>query len=85
MARTPIHPGKILADELKEAGLSVKRLADVLAVPPSRVHQILVGKRNVTAETGLRLGESFGCWLISGCICRPLMNLTWRANSRRRG
>ena len=30
MARTPIHPGEILADELEEIGLSAKRLADVI-------------------------------------------------------
>ena len=29
MARTPIHPGEILGDELEEIGLSAKRLADV--------------------------------------------------------
>ncbi len=60
MARTPIHPGEILADELEETGLSAKRLADVLEVPPNRLHQILAGKRNVTADTALRLGQYFG-------------------------
>jgi plasmid maintenance system antidote protein VapI len=29
MARTPIHPGEILSDELEELGLTAKRLADV--------------------------------------------------------
>jgi plasmid maintenance system antidote protein VapI len=36
MARTPIHPGEILGDELEEIGLSAKRLADVIQVPPNR-------------------------------------------------
>jgi len=60
MARTPIHPGEILDDELEEAGLSAKALADVIEVPPNRVYQILSGKRNVTADTELRLGQYFG-------------------------
>jgi antitoxin HigA-1 len=60
MARTPIHPGEILADELEEIGLSAKRLADVIEVPPNRLYQVLAGKRNITADTALRLGQYFG-------------------------
>ena len=60
MARTPIHPGEILADELAETGLSAKKLADVIAVPPNRLYQVLAGKRNITADTALRLGRYFG-------------------------
>lgn len=60
MARTPIHPGEILADELEEIGLSAKRLADLIQVPPNRLYQILAGKRNMTADTALRLSRYFG-------------------------
>jgi addiction module HigA family antidote len=60
MARTPIHPGEILGDELEEIGLSAKKLADVIQVPPNRLYQILAGKRNMTADTALRLGRYFG-------------------------
>jgi antitoxin HigA-1 len=60
MARTPIHPGEVLADELEEIGLSAKRLADVIEVPANRLYQILAGKRNVTADTALRLSQYFG-------------------------
>jgi addiction module HigA family antidote len=60
MARTPIHPGEILADELEETGLSAKKLADVIEVPPNRLYQILAGKRNLTADTALRLSQYFG-------------------------
>ncbi|MGA2600102.1 MAG: HigA family addiction module antitoxin [Bryobacteraceae bacterium] len=60
MARTPIHPGEILGDELEETGLSAKRLADLIQVPPNRMYQILAGKRNMTADTALRLGRYFG-------------------------
>lgn len=60
MARTPIHPGEILGDELEEIGLSAKKLADVIEVPPSRLYQLLAGKRSLTADTALRLGQYFG-------------------------
>jgi len=60
MARTPIHPGEILLDELDEIGLSAKKLADVIQVPPNRLYQLLAGKGNVTADTALRLGQYFG-------------------------
>jgi addiction module HigA family antidote len=60
MPRTPIHPGEILADELQEIGLTAKKLADVLEVPPNRLYQLLAGKRNVTADTALRLSRYFG-------------------------
>ena len=60
MARTPIHPGEILADELEEIGLTAKKLADVIEVPPNRLYQLIAGKRNVTADTALRLSQYFG-------------------------
>ncbi len=59
MARTPIHPGEVLADELEEIGLSTKGLADVIEVPANRLYQLLAGKRSMTADTALRLGQYF--------------------------
>jgi antitoxin HigA-1 len=60
MARTPIHPGEILADELEDTGLSAKKLADVIDVPSNRLYQLIAGKRSMTADTALRLGQYFG-------------------------
>ena len=60
MARTPIHPGEILGDELEETGLTAGKLADVIQVPPNRLYQLLAGKRSMTADTALRLGQYFG-------------------------
>lgn len=60
MARTPIHPGEILADELAERDLTAAELARIIRVPPNRVTQIMNGKRNLTADTALRLGKYFG-------------------------
>jgi len=45
MARTPIHPGEILADELKEIGISGAQPARTLRVPANRISQIVAGKR----------------------------------------
>ena len=60
MARTPIHPGEILGDELEETNLSAKKLADIIEVPPNRLYQLVAGKRNMTADTTLRLSRYFG-------------------------
>ena len=60
MARAPIHPGEILADELEEIDLSAKQLADLIEVPPNRLYQIRAGKRNITVDTALRLSRYFG-------------------------
>ena len=60
MARTPIHPGEILADELADSGMTASELARILGVPPNRITQILAGKRAVTADTALRLGQWLG-------------------------
>jgi len=60
MTRTPIHPGEILADELEDTGLSARKLADLIDVPPNRLYQLIAGKRSMTADTALRLGQYCG-------------------------
>jgi antitoxin HigA-1 len=60
MARPPIHPGEILAEELEEIGIAPTELARQLAVPANRITQIIQGKRSVTGDTALRLGHWFG-------------------------
>jgi addiction module HigA family antidote len=60
MARTPIHPGEVLDEQLKELGLTARRFAAEIDVPPNRISQILRGSRAVTADTALRLGHYFG-------------------------
>lgn len=57
----PVHPGRILADQfLTELGLSQRKLAELLDVPPRRVNQIVHGQRSITPDTSLRLGKVFG-------------------------
>jgi len=60
MARTPIHPGEILQDELEELGMTYSDLAEKIHVPPNRISQILAGKVSVNADMALRLGRWFG-------------------------
>ncbi len=60
MARTPIHPGEHLREELELLGISAAEFARQLNVPTNRVTGILNEKRAVTADTALRLGHWFG-------------------------
>jgi addiction module HigA family antidote len=59
MARILIHPGEILGEQLRELGLSVRRFAAEIDVPPNRISQIVRGMRAVTADTALRLAHYF--------------------------
>ncbi len=55
------HPGEILDEEfLKPMGISQNALARAVHVPPRRINEIVLGKRNVTADTDLRLARYFG-------------------------
>ena len=60
MARPPIHPGEILAEELAEIAVTPSELARQLDVPANRITQIVQGKRAITGDTALRLGHWFG-------------------------
>jgi antitoxin HigA-1 len=60
MARTPIHPGEHLAEELNGLGISAAELARQIKVPVNRITEIMNGQRGVTADTALRLGHWFG-------------------------
>ena len=56
-----ITPGEILAEDfLKPLGLSQYRLARDIGVPPRRINEIVLGKRDITADTDLRLARYFG-------------------------
>jgi addiction module HigA family antidote len=55
-----IHPGEILQEEfLTPLGISGRRLAADIDVPPSRISEILHGARPITADTAVRLGIFF--------------------------
>ena len=60
MAVPAIHPGKHVAEELKELNMSAAALARKLKVPTNRITEILNGRRAITDDTALRLGHYFG-------------------------
>jgi addiction module HigA family antidote len=60
MARTPIHPGEHLAEELEGLGMSAAELSRQIDMPVNRITAIINGQRGVTADTALRLGHWFG-------------------------
>src|SRR5580698_4165983 len=60
MARTAIHPGEHLAEELSALGMSAAELARQLGVPTNRITEILNGQRAITGDTALRLAHFFG-------------------------
>lgn len=60
MARTAIHPGQHLAEQLKELGMSAAELGRRLQVPTNRITGILNGQRAVTGDSALRLAHFFG-------------------------
>ena len=58
---SPITPGDVLLEEfLKPMEITQNQLARDINVPPNRVSQIIHGKREITADTALRLGKYFG-------------------------
>jgi addiction module HigA family antidote len=60
MARIPIHPGEVLAEDLHALHMSAAALARQLKVPTNRITEILNGERAITADTALRLAHFFG-------------------------
>ena len=55
------HAGEILKKEfLEEIGMSQNALALALKVPSNRIHDIVRGRRSITADTDLRLCKFFG-------------------------
>jgi antitoxin HigA-1 len=64
----PVTPGELLYEEfLKPLGITQYRLAKEIGVPPTRIGEIIHGRRSITADTDLRLctffGLSHGYWL----------------------
>lgn len=56
----PTHPGEILREDfLAPMGVSVYALAKAVKVPRSRVNDVVLGRRAITADTALRLARYF--------------------------
>ncbi len=60
MPRLRTHPGEILAEEyMKPLGLSANALAQAIGVPGNRISDIIRQRRDVSADTAIRLGRFF--------------------------
>jgi antitoxin HigA-1 len=65
----PVHPGEVLREDfLTPLGLSVNALSVALAVPATRLHEIVKERRGITPDTAARLARYFGgdaaSWLV---------------------
>jgi addiction module HigA family antidote len=56
-----VHPGEVLREDfIAPLGMSVNALALALAVPATRLHEIVKERRAVSADTAERLARYFG-------------------------
>ena len=56
----PIHPGRILLEDMRDEQISINGLAQAIRVPANRISLIVNGKRGITADTAARLARYFG-------------------------
>lgn len=55
-----IHPGEILLEEfMRPMKVTARQLAADIDVSPSRISELIHGRRPITADTALRLGLYF--------------------------
>lgn len=63
----PVAPGRILRRELEARGWTNQDLADIIDRPDQAISEIMKGKKRITEENALRLGEALemdpGFWL----------------------
>ncbi len=56
----PVHPGEILREDyLLPLSMSVNALARDLHVPASRINDVILERRGITADTAMRLARYF--------------------------
>ena len=61
MPRILTHPGEILGEEyLSPLGLSARALGQAIGVPGNRLSEIIRARRDVSADTAIRLARYFG-------------------------
>ncbi len=55
-----IHPGEVLLEDfMKPMEITARQLAADIDVPPSRISDLVNGRRPITADTAVRLGIFF--------------------------
>ena len=61
MPRIRTHPGEVLNEEFMiPLGLSARQPAKEIDVSPNRITEIIRARRDVSADTAIRLGRRFG-------------------------
>lgn len=53
-------PGEFLREELEARGWSQTELAEIIGRPVRLVNELISGKKTITPETAIQLGDSFG-------------------------
>ena len=57
----PVHPGEVLREDyLAPLGMTPNALAKRLHIPASRINDIVLERRGISADTALRLAHFFG-------------------------
>ena len=87
----PVHPGEILREDfLVPLDMSVNALSIELGVPATRMHEIVNGRRAISADTAKRLACYFGGgddaanWWLALQAVYDLKTLPTRADIERR-
>ncbi|MDO5554766.1 MAG: HigA family addiction module antitoxin [Planctomycetia bacterium] len=58
--KKPVHPGTVLYEEyMKPRGIKQARLAEEIRIYASTINGIVLGKRNISCDTALRLAKYF--------------------------
>jgi addiction module HigA family antidote len=59
--KNPFHPGEVLLEEfLEPAGMTQVAFAGKLGWTPTRLNELIKGKRGITASAALDLAEALG-------------------------
>jgi addiction module HigA family antidote len=56
----PLHPGKMVEENLKELDLSVPKAASVLSVSKQHLYRVVRGTNPITPDLAYRIGKLFG-------------------------
>ena len=56
----PVHPGEVLADVLEDIEISQTAFAEMLGVSRRTINEIVQGRRPVSVDMAIRIGQSLG-------------------------
>jgi len=56
----PAHPGEVIADILEDIGTTQTSFAETLGVSRRTVNEIIQGRRPITVDMAIRVGQALG-------------------------